>query len=135
METGVRRDIRRFVDAVAFAIIIVGFATAGSVMTPAGSTLPSSWTTVKTYTVDSAVHDPLRREGAQADPVSVPHFDDWQFFTRLASFLSCSRDWLAMVAGLFGYGHTSLSSVVTVADRCHPVPGLYALGRLIGETQ
>jgi hypothetical protein len=90
---------------------------------------------VKTNNVDSDFHGSLRRAGAQADPVSVSHSDDWRFFTRLASFLSCSRDWLAMVAGLFGYGNTSLSSVVALADMCHPGPGLYELGRWIGGTQ
>ena len=61
--------------------------------------------------------------------------DEREFFTRLASFLTCSHEWLEILARLLGYGDTPLIRVVTVADTCHPGSGLYAIGRWIGGRQ
>jgi hypothetical protein len=54
------------------------------------------------------------------------------FFTKLASFLTCSRGWWAILARLLGYGDTPLTTLVATVDTCHPAPGLHALGRWMG---
>ena len=131
MQTGVPAGFGRFVTTASLAIIIVGLVTSGSVMTPVGSPLSSGPTMVEARTVEGHSRGPSLREGVRADPVGIAAADDWEFFTQLASFLTCSHEWLAILSKLLGYGDTPLSTMVGTVDTCDPVSGLEAIRKVL----
>lgn len=134
MENGVSRRFRRFIRTAPLAIFIVGLVvTWGSLMSPAGSSLPTAHTKGSAARVaESDSRSPVLREEGRPNSLSVGPANHGTLFTQLASFLTCSRGWWAILARLVGYGDTPLSTMVVVVDTCHPVPGLHAIGRWMG---
>jgi hypothetical protein len=132
METVVPRGFRRFISTAPLAIIIVGLVTSGSVMSPAGSTLPGSLTKGSARVAESHPGSPLLREGARPNAVSVAPANHRTFFTQFASFLTCSNGWWAILARLLGYGDTPLTTLVVIVDTCDPVSGLESLKTVLG---
>lgn len=112
-------------------MLAVGLVSTGWLVAAAGTSHPGSPVTIHASQV-------AMRSGVPAG--SSQRGESWPLGTRhlitgLARFFACSRDWLAIVAGLLGYGHTPLTSVVTAAETCHPASGLQAVGSWIAGTR
>jgi hypothetical protein len=125
------RPLGNLNSALIGVMLTVGLASTGWLVAAKGTSQPSSPVTIQAGEV-------AMRSGVTAG--SSLRGESWPLGTRhiitgLARFFACSRDWLAMVAGLLGYGHTPLTSVVTVAETCHPASGLQALGAWIAGTR
>jgi hypothetical protein len=112
------------------ALMIVALVAGGTAITPTRSHGPDTPTRLEARAVDPQVYVPPSVDGTGQSVMGLSQFTDQPFFTRLAAFLTCSGDWFAVLGGLLGYGD-ALSRVATVANTCHPGPGLYALGRWI----
>lgn len=133
MENGVSGRFRRFIRTAPLAMIIVGLVvTWGSLMSPAGSSLPSAHTNGSAARVaESDSRGPVLREG-RPNSLSVVPAHHGTFFTQLASFLTCSRGWWAILARLLGYGDTPLTTLVATVDMCDPGSGLEAFTMVLG---
>jgi hypothetical protein len=132
METVVPRGFGRFIGPTPLAIIIVGLVMSGSVMSPAGSSLPGAHTNATARVAESHSGSPMLREAARPDPIGVAAADDREFFTQLAWFLTCSRGWWAILARLLGNGDTPLTTLVAAVDACDPGSGLEAFKTVLG---
>jgi hypothetical protein len=113
--------------------MIVVLGAAGAAMTPAGVGVVASPSSPKPTTLALGTDVRSRADDTVTVIGPVP-FSDRRFFTRLATLLACSNDWFAALGGFLGNGD-AFSRVVTVANTCQPVTGLYQLGKWIAGNE
>ena len=133
MENGVSGRFYRFIRTAPLAMIIVGLVvTWGSLMSPPGSSLPGAHTNGSAARVaESDSRGTVLRAEARPNSLSVVPAHHGTFFTQLASFLTCTRGWWAILARLLGYGDTPLTSLAATVDTCDPGSGLEALTKVL----